>query len=230
MPPRARLARLATQVAPASADGKQKLYTPPANTGAADHVEPIFRNTAVDVEMWERDGFMAFPSILTPSACRKALQSVQVLQAKNDAIIMDTDWNALPWHRFGLPGLATPVTHEQKASLCGGCELPMQPPGSLWPPGWSGPSQQRAYRGARRGAGNRFAEQPGLPLVGRGFETHGFLPASFPLVKRALSLSFSLSLLFLVHLFQLRPPAARRMTTSRSTSPVTHKCLTCTRN
>jgi hypothetical protein len=146
---------------------------------AADEDEqrsmPIFRHVDVDVESWERDGFMAFPGILTPDACDRALASVQALQAKNDAVYMETDWNSIDWEQFELPPLAKPVTAEQQRSLCGGCELSMTPPGSLFPPGWG--AEARA-----RGPGRRFAECPGLPLApAAGFRTHGFIPASFPL-------------------------------------------------
>ena len=136
---------------------------------------PIFRHVNVDVEAWERDGYMAFPGILTPEACDRALASLKALQAKNDAIYMQTDWNGMDWGRFGLPPLAKPVTPEQQRSLCGGCELSMTPPGSVFPPGWG--AKARA-----RGVGKRFVECPGLPLAPTsGFRTHGFIPAGFPL-------------------------------------------------
>ena len=136
---------------------------------------PIFRHVDIDVEAWERDGFMAFPGILTTDACERALASMQALQAKNDAIYLQTDWNGIDWNRFGLPPLTKPVTAEQQRSLCGGCELSMTPPGSLFPPGWG--AEARA-----RGPGKRFVECPGLPLApGMNFQTHGFIPASFPL-------------------------------------------------
>eukprot|EP01043_Picozoa_sp_COSAG02_P035127 COSAG02_NODE_2495_length_8684_cov_12.735469_9_plen_292_part_00 len=135
----------------------------------------IFRHVDVDVESWERDGFMAFPGILTTEACERALGSMQALQAKNDAVYLQTDWNGIDWNQFGLPPLTKPVTAVQQRSLCGGCELSMTPPGSLFPPGWG--AEARA-----RGPGKRFVEYPGLPLApGMGFRTHGFIPASFPL-------------------------------------------------
>ena len=134
---------------------------------------PIFRHVDMDVKSWEYDGFV--PGIMTPDACERALASLQALQEKNDAVYMQTDWNAIDWAQFGLPPLAKPVTVEQQRSLCGGCELSMTPPGSLFPPGCG--AEARA-----RGPGRRFVECPGLPLApAAGFRSHGFVPASFPL-------------------------------------------------
>ena len=162
----------------------------------------IFNHVEVDVDAWERDGYMAFPGILTPAATAEALAAVQRVQAKSDAIIMDTDWNSLDWGSVGLPPLPKHVSEEQKASMCGGCELSMSPPGSLFPPGWGAlPSKgagrvtpgdpiTRSHKSGQAPVGRRFAERPGLPMVGKGYDgygqaggpfpTHGFLPASFP--------------------------------------------------
>ena len=41
---------------------------------------------------WDRDGFMAFPGIMTPKATADCLASLQRLQRRSDHIIMDTDW------------------------------------------------------------------------------------------------------------------------------------------
>jgi hypothetical protein len=169
-----------------------------ATTSASVNDEPIFRHTQVDVGAFERDGFMAHPGILTDEACRKILRSVKLLQAKNDAVYTQTDWNALPWGDFGLPGLgAKTVTPQQMRSMCGGCELQMSPPGSVFPAGWNS--------GSTKPPGLRFAERPGLPLAGHEvdarpyglpgvlgpFETHGFLPASFPLAYDSFALEMA---------------------------------------
>lgn len=146
----------------------------------------IFQHSTVDIKAWQRDGYLACAGILTTEACKRVLRSLKLLQAKNDAIYTSTDWNTLPWSDFGLPPLTTHVTSEQTRSMCGGCEKPMSPPGSVFPPGW--------HPGSSKPPGRRFAERPGLPLKGildartygiesveqRPFKTHGFLPAAFP--------------------------------------------------
>jgi hypothetical protein len=177
-----RLRQLAAHVCHGAA---RPAATAEAARPAATAEQPIFRHVDVDVDAWERDGFMAFPGILTDDACREALASMQSLQAKNDAIVRSTDWNGIDWSEFGLPPLTQPVTREQRESLCGGCELSMTPPGSLFPPSWGADARAR-------GAGQRFAEQPGLPLApGADFATHGFLPASFPLAYDGFALSLA---------------------------------------
>ena len=71
--------------------------------------------------------------------------------------------NSLDWKAFGFSGTAS-VTEEQKASLCGGCEQPMQPPGSLFPPEW-GAHSLTAQGGGAPPPGQRFTAVPGLPLA-----------------------------------------------------------------
>ena len=127
---------------------------------------------------------------MTPGATAELLAALKRLQLRSDRIIMDTDWNSLDWAAHGLAGLASPVTAEQKASLCGGCEQQMSPPGSLFPPDWvkfSGfGGQGRAGVSEAPPPGRRFTECPGLPLTlppgdAERYGGRGFLPTSFPL-------------------------------------------------
>ena len=126
------------------------------------------RHVDVDMKSWESDGFMAFPGILTPDACERALASLQALQEKNDAVYMETDWNAIDWAQFGLPPLAKPVTAEQQRSLCGGCELSMTPPGSLFPLVGVQRLVPATWKALRRG--------PGLLPAGAGAERDSSRP------------------------------------------------------
>ena len=142
-----RLAGLADHLRPLASSPTSP--APPSSGVSASASSPIFRHVNVDTDRYHRDGYMVFPAILTPEACANVLASCKAVQAKSDAIIMETDWNGLDWSAFGLPQLPKPVSLEQRQSLCGGCELSMSPPGSLFPPGWGASA-------AMNGPGRRF--------------------------------------------------------------------------
>lgn len=94
MPPPRRIARLHEQLAPACTPAA-------AATEPSSSSPPIFRHVDVNVEKYHRDGYMAFPGIMTPEATAECLAALKRLQARSDSIIMNTDWNGLDWGALG---------------------------------------------------------------------------------------------------------------------------------
>ena len=102
------------------------------NCSPENRVDDLLRSEvlqAFDRATFERDGYWVWEGILTDAARKRWTASLQKLQQMNDAILMDTEWNAIDFQARGFPPpLPEQITPEFLAACCGGSE---QMPGFL---------------------------------------------------------------------------------------------------
>jgi hypothetical protein len=113
-----------------------------------------------DEEKWLEDGYWAWPGVMTDSCRVRFSESLRSLQATQDYIIHNTDWDTLDWESHGLPSPPNKTTPEMLAQWAGGSES--------------------SVRGFPAGYGRGL--DLNLPLVTPpGVANHGFFPEHFPL-------------------------------------------------
>ena len=119
---------------------------------------------AFDREQYERDGFWVWDGILTDAGRQRWSASLKRLQAMNDEILMQTDWQTIDFEGCGLKRPpAENFTPEALAGFCGGSE------------------QMPVMDGLLR----QYMHGPGFvpprpTLSAASFEPLGFMPEFFP--------------------------------------------------
>jgi hypothetical protein len=118
---------------------------------------------AFDRAQFEREGYWVWEGLLTDEGRQKFTACLVELQRKNDAIVMDTDWEAID---FASRGMSAPipahVTPEAKAGWCGGSEQ-----AGFMRSDWRAKMHAQGMPG------------PEPSLVTLGFESHGIMPEYF---------------------------------------------------
>ena len=139
------------------------------NCSPENRVDDLLRSEvlqAFDRATFERDGYWVWEGILTDAARKRWTASLQKLQQMNDAILMDTEWNAIDFQARGFPPpLPEQITPEFLAACCGGSEQM---------PGFLRTAELRRYMHTYGLFG------PGAALVTHGFESQGVMPEYFP--------------------------------------------------
>ena len=120
---------------------------------------------AFDRETFERDGYWVWEGVVTDAGCNQWTANLKKLQRMNDAILMDTDWDAIDFEGRGLePPPPEQITPQFLSSCCGGSEQ--------MPPFLRAEVRKYMYRyGLLR---------PGPALIARGFDSIGVMPEYFP--------------------------------------------------
>ena len=121
---------------------------------------------AFDRTAFERDGYWVWEGILTDAARKQWTASLQKLQQMNDAILTDTEWNAIDFEGRGFPQpLPEQIAPAFLAACCGGSEQM---------PGFLRTAELRQYMHTQGLFG------PGNALVTHGFKSQGVMPEYFP--------------------------------------------------
>ena len=109
----------------------------------------------------KRDGYYAFPGIMTAECRERCSAAVKHCQAIQDHMIAETDWASVDWGALGLSPLETAATDAERRAGGGSSGFPSK----------HDPAYHRGLHWRHR-----------LPFATpRDVENHGFVPEHFPL-------------------------------------------------